>query len=95
MEDALMEEALMEGACLGHARADTRQIELNADIEALVTKIRNTAKLFRKSPVMNEVLQNCIKADLPKKKNGLQLLLDVRTRLVLFIIKFTRSQGKV
>ena len=78
-----MEEALMEGSCLENERADTRHIELNSEIEALVTKIRNIAKMFRKSPVMNDDLQRCIKADLPKKKHGLQLALDVRTRLVL------------
>ena len=58
---------------------DVRNIELTSDIEIPVKKIRDTAKMFRRSPVYNEVLQKYIKAD-PDIGKKLQLKIDTRTR---------------
>ena len=67
----------MESSTMEVDLSDVRNIELSAEIEAMVTKIRNTAKFFRKSPVSNDALQACLKADLNK---CYQMILDVKTR---------------
>ena len=53
------------------------KIELREDIEDMVTKVRNTSKFFRHSPVSNDALQKCIKADHNKTH---QMILDVKNR---------------
>ena len=88
------QEEVHDGATLQIEQPDTNNIELNSAIEAAVKKIRDTAKMFRKSPVSNDMLQKCIKAD-PDINKSLKLILDVKTRWVrisqvcLFITIFT------
>ena len=67
----------MENLSLDIDQSDVGSIEFIPEIQALVTKIRNTAKMFRKSPVSNDLLQKYIKNAEGKR---LHLLLDVRTR---------------
>ena len=50
---------------------------LNLDISHIVNKVRLVAKLFKRSPLKNEILQNYVKE---KHSNGLQLILDCKTR---------------
>ena len=56
---------------------EEENIELREDIEEMVTKVRNTTKFFRHSPVSNDELQKCIKADFNKTH---QMILDVKNR---------------
>ena len=58
-------------------QSDVRMVELSADIESMIVKVRNAAKFFRASPVSNDALQKGIKKDLNKCLN---LLLDCKTR---------------
>ena len=57
-----------------------KSIELSSDYEPIVKKVRDTAKLFKRSPVSNDNLQRHIKATREDLPNGLNLILDVRTR---------------
>ena len=50
---------------------------LNLDISHIVNKVRRVSKLFKRSPLKNEILQNYVKE---KHSNGLQLILDCKTR---------------
>ena len=70
---------MQEGPSLQFEKQDTGNIVLNPDFDSLVKKIRDTVKMFRKSPVKNDMLQKCIKADLNKAYN---LILDTKTRWV-------------
>ena len=70
-------ELFREDAALGFNHDEVRNVELNPDIEALVTKIRDTAKMFKNSPVSSDTLQKFMKADNMKPR---KLILDVKTR---------------
>ena len=50
---------------------------LDLDISHIVNKVRLVAKLFKRSPLKNEILQSYVKE---KHSNGLQLILDCKTR---------------
>ena len=50
---------------------------LNVSIGDVVNKVRRVVKLFKRSPLKNEILQTYVKEKYP---NGLQLILDCRTR---------------
>ena len=52
-------------------------LELNFDISGIVGKVRRVSKLFKRSPLKDEILQNYVKE---KHSNGLQLILDCKTR---------------
>ena len=48
-------------------------LRLNLNISHMVNKVRRVAKLFKRSPLKNEILQNYVKE---KHSNGLQLILN-------------------
>ena len=50
---------------------------VNASVGDVVNKVRRVVKLFKRSPLKNEILQTYVKG---KHPNGLQLILDCRTR---------------
>ena len=50
---------------------------VNVSIGDVVNKVRRVVKLFKRSPLKNEILQTYVKE---KHPNGLQLILDSRTR---------------
>ena len=50
---------------------------VNASVGDVVNKVRRVVKLFKRSPLKNEILQTYVKE---KHPNGLQLILDCRTR---------------
>ena len=50
---------------------------INLDISHMINKIRRVSKLFKHSPLKNEILQNYVKE---KHSNGLQLILDCKPR---------------
>ncbi|KAI6661793.1 hypothetical protein LOD99_9860 [Oopsacas minuta] len=50
---------------------------VNASVSDVVNKVRRVVKLFKRSPLKNEILQTYVKE---KHPNGLQLILDCRTR---------------
>ena len=52
-------------------------LELNFDISGIVGKVRRVSKPFKRSPLKDEILQNYVKE---KHSNGLQLILDCKTR---------------
>ena len=59
---------------------DTEQeniLMLRFDIDGVVNKVRKIVKLFKRSPLRNEVLQTYVRE---KHPNGLQLILDCKTR---------------
>ena len=51
--------------------------ELCCDINDIVTKIRGIVKQFKRSPLINEILQKYVRETHP---NGLNLILDFKTR---------------
>jgi hypothetical protein len=51
--------------------------EIQEDLLPVITKVRKVAKMFKRSPVKNEILQKHVKEELGKE---LSLLLDCRTR---------------
>ena len=77
--DSDVEEGAQDDATFQFAQPDTTNVELTFELEALVKKIRDTAKMFRNSPVSNDMLQKCVKAD-PDINQFLKLKLDVKTR---------------
>ena len=72
-------EDLHDGASFQIEQGNSNNIQLSSDIELPIKKIRDTAKMFRKSPVFNDHLQKRLLAD-PDHGKKRQLLLDVRTR---------------
>ena len=60
---------------------------LNLDICHLVNKVRQVVKLFKRSPLKNEILQNYVKE---KHANGLQLILDCKTPWSSLLIMLER-----
>ena len=50
---------------------------LRIDIDGVVNKVRIIVELFKRSPLINEVLQTYVRE---KHPNGLQLILDCKTR---------------
>ena len=52
-------------------------IQFNEDYGILISKVCKTVKLFRKSPLKNDTLQNICRTDLGKE---IKLILDTKTR---------------
>ena len=62
-------------------------LALNLDISGIVKKVRRVAKLLMHSPLKNEILQNYVEE---KHSNGLQLILDCKTRWSSFLYMLER-----
>lgn len=76
-------------------RSESDEEELRVDLGESIKKIRAIVKVFKRSPKLNDILQEIIVQDHGKK---LQLQLDVRTRwnsLLTMLNTFTRVSGSV
>ena len=63
----------------------------------LIKKVRKIVKLFRKSPVKNDILQSYVKASNPSSQS-LTLILDVKTRwnsLLDMLRRFVRLRAEI
>ena len=63
----------MEGSLNDNENYD---LELDKNIEKVINKIRTVVRIFHKSPVKNDVLQNNCQAEYNKELN---LIMDNRT----------------
>ena len=77
-EDENISDDEEDGGCTVQiGREQENRIGLSYDISDIVTRVRQIVKLFKRSPLKNETLQNYVKEIYP---NGLNLILDCKTR---------------